>query len=89
MPAARGCTCRCATTSTRPSFSFYDVRMPAAYGRAAELARLQFALDYVIGRLGDDDRTTAQLIVDVALRSGAGAADDVRIVSRSRTRDAR
>jgi hypothetical protein len=72
-----------------PELSFYDVRMPASYGRAAELARLQAALDYVIGRLGDDDRTTAALIVDVALRSGAGAVSQVRLESRARTVDAR
>ncbi|HEX8953072.1 MAG TPA: hypothetical protein VF945_14555 [Polyangia bacterium] len=72
-----------------PELSFYDVRMPASYGRAAELARLRSALDYVIGRLGDDDRTTAQFVVDVALRSGAGAESSVRVESRTRTRDAR
>lgn len=67
-----------------PELSFYDVRMPASYGRAAELARLRAALDYVIGRLGDDDRTTAQFVVDVALRSGSGAQSSVRLESRAR-----
>ena len=72
-----------------PELSFYDVRMPAAYGRAAELARLKNSLDYIVGRLGDDDVTTAQLVVDVALRSGAGVQSHVRIESRMRTLDAR
>ena len=72
-----------------PELSFYDIRMPASYGRAAELARLRAALDYVIGRLGDDDRTTAQFVVDVALRSGAGVESRVRIESRVRKPDAR
>jgi len=72
-----------------PELSFYDIRMPASYGRAAELARLQAALDDVIGRLGDDDRTTAQFVVDVALRSGAGVASHVTIESRMRKPDAR
>jgi len=72
-----------------PELSFYDIRMPAAYGRAAELARLAAALDYVIGRLGDDDRTTAQFVVDVTLRSGAGVESHVTIASRARSRDAR
>lgn len=72
-----------------PELSFYDVRMPAAYGRAAELARLGRALDYVIGRLGDDDRTTLAFVVDVELRSGAGAISHVRLESRARTIDAR
>ena len=72
-----------------PELSFYDVRMPASYGRAAELARLEAALDYVIGRLGDDDRTTAQFVVDVWLRSGAGARSHVTITSRMRKLDAR
>ena len=72
-----------------PELSYYDIRMPASYGRAAELARLKAALDYVIGRLGDDDRTTAQLVVDVAMRSGAGVQSNVRIESRTRTLDAR
>ncbi len=72
-----------------PELSFYDIRMPASYGRAAELARLQAALDYVIGRLGDDDRTTAQFVVDVALRSGAGVQSHVTVESRTRSRDAR
>jgi cation diffusion facilitator CzcD-associated flavoprotein CzcO len=72
-----------------PELSFYDVRMPASYGRAAELARLEAALDYVIGRLGDDDRTTAAFVVDVALRSGAGANSRVQVESRARTLDAR
>jgi hypothetical protein len=72
-----------------PELSYYDVRMPASYGRAAELARLKAALDYVIGRLGDDDRTTAQFVVDVALRSGAGVQTLVQVESRARTLDAR
>jgi len=72
-----------------PELSFYDVRMPASYGRAAELARMQAALDYVIAHLGDDDRTTAQFVVDVALRSGAGAESQVHLESRRRTLDAR
>jgi hypothetical protein len=72
-----------------PELSFYDVRMPASYGRAAELARMQAALDYVIAHLGDDDRTTAQFVVDVALRSGAGAQSHVQLTSRTRTLDAR
>ena len=72
-----------------PELSFYDLRMPASYGRAAELARLQAAIDYVIGRLGDDDRTTAQFVVDVALRSGAGAQSHVTVESRVRKPDAR
>ena len=72
-----------------PELSFYDIRMPASYGRAAELARLRAALDYVIGRLGDDDRTTAQFVVDVNLRSGAGAQSHVTVESRTRTLDAR
>ncbi len=72
-----------------PELSFYDVRMPAAYGRAAEVARLKAALDYVIGRLGDDDRTTAQLVVDAQLRSGAGVESRVTVESRVRSRDAR
>ena len=72
-----------------PELSFYDARMPASYGRAAELARLKAALDYVIGRLGDDDRTSAAFVVDVALRSGAGATSHMQIESRARTSDAR
>ena len=72
-----------------PELSFYDVRVPAAYGRAAELARLRAALDYVLGRLGDDDRTTAQFVVDVALRSGAGTQSRVTVESRARRLDAR
>lgn len=72
-----------------PELSFYDIRMPASYGRAAELARLKAALDYVIGRLGDDDRTTAQFVVDVTLRSGAGVESRVRIESKLRKVDAR
>ena len=72
-----------------PELSFYDVRMPASYGRAAELARLQAALDYVIGRLGDDDRTTAQLVVDVEMRTGGGVQSHVVVESRVRAIDAR
>ena len=72
-----------------PELSLFDARMPAAYGRAAELARLRAALDYVLGRLGDDDRTTAQFVVDVALRSGAGAESRVTVESRARRLDAR
>jgi hypothetical protein len=72
-----------------PELSFYDIRMPASYGRAAELARLKAALDYVIGRLGDDDVTTAQFVVDVELRSGAGAQSHVTIESRKRKLDER
>ncbi len=72
-----------------PELSFYDTRVPASYGRAAELARLKLALDDVIGRLGDDDRTTAAFIVDLTLRSGAGAISHVQIESRTRTLDAR
>ena len=72
-----------------PELSFYDVRMPASYGEAAELWRLQRALDDTIGRLGDDDRTTAAFVVDVTLRHGGGAPRTVRLTSRVRTLDAR
>jgi len=72
-----------------PELSFYDSRMPAAYGEAAEMARLQVALDDTLARLGDDDRTTAAFIVDVKLRRGGRPPVDVRIESRTRTLDAR
>jgi hypothetical protein len=70
-----------------PELSFYDVRMPASYGEAAELWRLQRALDDTIGRLGDDDRTTAAFVVDVTLRHGGGEPRTVRLESRARTPD--
>jgi hypothetical protein len=72
-----------------PELSFYDVRMPAAYGRQAELARLVSALDDVIDRLGDEDRDTTGFLVDVALRKGGGAPTHVQLESRTRTLDAR
>ena len=72
-----------------PELSYYDERMPAAYGQEAELWRLQRALDDVIARLGDDDRTTAGFVVDVRLRRGGGPPSTVRITSRTRTLDAR
>jgi hypothetical protein len=72
-----------------PELSFYDTRMSASYGQAAELSRLQHALDDTIGRLGDDDVTTAAFVVDVRLRRGGGPPQTVRVESRTRTLDAR
>lgn len=58
----------------KPELSYFDTPLHASYGAAAELARLQAALDYVVDKLGDDDRVTVGLIAEVELRRGGGGA---------------
>jgi hypothetical protein len=69
-----------------PELSTFEVPTPAAYGRAAELSRLGYALDDVVARLGDDDATTAQLVVDITLRRSGAPPEQRRVVSRQRSR---
>ncbi|MDB4965387.1 MAG: hypothetical protein JWN44_1076 [Myxococcales bacterium] len=71
-----------------PELSYFDSRVHASYGAAAELARLQSALDYVVAQLGDDDRDTVGLIADVELRRGSGTPGRARLLSRLRSLDA-
>jgi hypothetical protein len=70
-----------------PELSYFDTPLHAAYGGAAELARLQAALDYVVDRLGDDDRVTVGLIAEVELRRGGRAPTHARLQSHPRSLD--
>ena len=50
-----------------PALSAFDVTIHASYGSAAQLARLQAALDDVVQHMPDDAETRA-LVADVTLR---------------------
>lgn len=66
----------------QPELAIFDARLHAPYGRDAELARLQAALDYVAAHV--DDAVTEALVLDVELRVAGRAPTTVRLTSHAR-----
>jgi len=68
-----------------PSLSTFDVFFEASYGAAAELARMQAALDDEITHL-DGDAETRRLLVDATIKRNGREASTVRLASAERRR---
>ncbi|CAN5503358.1 hypothetical protein BH09MYX1_BH09MYX1_32580 [soil metagenome] len=67
-----------------PVLSHLDVTMHAAYGAAAQLERIQAALDDVATHIGEDDETCA-LEATVTFRKNGRDAEEVVLRSAPRT----
>jgi len=68
-----------------PILSTFDVFFEASYGEAAELARMQAALDDEIAHL-DGDAETRRLLVDATIKRNGREASSVRLASAERGR---
>jgi hypothetical protein len=66
-----------------PSLATFDVFFEASYGAAAELSRVQAALDDAIVHL-DGDAETRRLFVDVTLKRNGREPSTVRLASAER-----
>lgn len=66
-----------------PSLGVFDHEIPAAYGEAAQLARLQAALDDVASHI-PDDADTRRLVLDVTIRKNGHEPHLVTLASRER-----
>lgn len=66
-----------------PNLGVFDREVPAAYGEAAQLARLQGAVDDVAAHIPDDTETR-RLVLDVTVRRNGHEPHTVTIASSER-----
>ena len=67
----------------RPEMGVFEREISASYGAAAQLARLQLALDDVAAHIPDDAETT-RLLLDVTVRRNGGEPYVVHLASAPR-----